>query len=757
VARVLIVEPTADGLLDLAIRAQQHGHSVHYWLKSYDQHKQPVGRGLVERVADWRSLARRVDLVILGSLGYCGREFDQLRAEGVPVIGAPGLVGEWELDRLVGMQQFKRAGIPVPPYRQCTNYDEAISLVSQRDDGVAIKPCGDVTDKSLSFVAKTPREAVWRLQRWKREGRRFPHGFILQELVEGVEFAVGGWIGPGGFAEGWEENFEEKRLFAGGVGPNCYSADTEVLTAVGWKAWPDVKKADCLATLNDGLVCYVMPDRLVESDFDGEMIGWRSNRVDLLVTPDHAMYVADRDTVRRGEPEFYRAAADGLAENRIEKKFAVLRVGRWAAPGNPSITPARARLLGMFLADGHCGQRSIVFGNCPAHKEALIRDAALACGYVAHRYGADVYINSRDLANAWRHFPKAVEKRAPQEIMGAAPDVIAAFLDGLALDAATMGNRVYTTASRGMADDIQIMLMRIGLAGHVHERDRRGEPERELGGYIIRGGLSWDVGVSSQALAWLRPRYCYRAPYRGKVYCATVNSESHALFVRRNGKACWSGNCGEAGTVMRLVARSKLADRVLKPLEDRLVSLGYVGNIDVNCIVDEDGSPWPLEFTARFGYPAINIELALHGDPIEFLAGLAAGKPPKTRRLDEVAVGVVCALPPYPYREKPDETVGVPIWGVTPGIEDNIHLCMAQVGEFEKRPTLMTAGSYVLVSTGTGESVVAARNEAYRVLDRLTIPASPFWRNDIGSRLSRDVPRLQEHGYAAGLRYSAAA
>jgi phosphoribosylamine-glycine ligase len=130
--------------------------------------------------------------------------------------------------------------------------------------------------------------------------------------------------------------------------------------------------------------------------------------------------------------------------------------------------------------------------------------------------------------------------------------------------------------------------------------------------------------------------------------------------------------------------------------------------------------------------------------------------------LNEVAVGVVCALPPYPYREAPDETVGVPIWGVSPGIEDNLHFCAAQVGEgprlvdgkIEKQPVLATAGSYVLVSTGTGATVVEARREAYRVLDRLTIPASPFWRVDIGSRLRSDLDKLQAHGFAKGMAYA---
>ena len=67
-----------------------------------------------------------------------------------------------------------------------------------------------------------------------------------------------------------------------------------------------------------------------------------------------------------------------------------------------------------------------------------------------------------------------------------------------------------------------------------------------------------------------------------------------------------------------------------------------------------------------------------------------------------------------------------------PAIEDSLHPAMIQATD----DGLATAGSYVLISTGTGASVTTARQQAYRVLNRLTVPASSFWRNDIGSRAS---------------------
>lgn len=56
-------------------------------------------------------------------------------------------------------------------------------------------------------------------------------------------------------------------------------------------------------------------------------------------------------------------------------------------------------------------------------------------------------------------------------------------------------------------------------------------------------------------------------------------------------------HCGESGTVMKYVQSSALAEAVLYPLEDGLRRLGHLGGVDVNCIIDEKGKAWPLEFT----------------------------------------------------------------------------------------------------------------------------------------------------------------
>lgn len=220
---------------------------------------------------------------------------------------------------------------------------------------------------------------------------------------------------------------------------------------------------------------------------------------------------------------------------------------------------------------------------------------------------------------------------------------------------------------------------------------------------------------------------------------------------------------GEQGTVLRYVRESKLAKKVLAPLEEALEELCYVGYVDVNCIIDEKGTPWPLEFTMRPGWPTFNIQLALHeGDCVEWLKNLAEGKGGEDFRVNEIAIGAVLSIPDYPYSHLTrKEVVGVPIYGLTERLWQHARPCEMMMGEAPTEingkivtvPMPVTAGDYVLVMTATGPTVRAAKQTVYRRLESLTVPNSPMWRTDIGDRLSKQLPQIQSHGYASRMEY----
>ena len=220
---------------------------------------------------------------------------------------------------------------------------------------------------------------------------------------------------------------------------------------------------------------------------------------------------------------------------------------------------------------------------------------------------------------------------------------------------------------------------------------------------------------------------------------------------------------GEQGTVIRHTVKSKLADEVLKPLEEQLEKLDYVGYIDVNCIIGDDGTPWPLEFTMRPGWPLFNIQQAAHkGDHAEWLVQLFEGKDARNFEMETCLLGVVMSIPDYPYSHLTRKEVnGVPLYGLTPELADQVHPCEMMQGEapheengkLVTKPCLTAAGDYVLVATGTGETVSEAQKGAYQVLKKLSMPNSPMYRTDIGERLKKQLPKLQAMGYAANLQF----
>jgi len=215
-------------------------------------------------------------------------------------------------------------------------------------------------------------------------------------------------------------------------------------------------------------------------------------------------------------------------------------------------------------------------------------------------------------------------------------------------------------------------------------------------------------------------------------------------------------NCGEAGTVMKYVEESKLGEQVLAPLEDALVEMGHLGDIDVNCIVDEKGKAWPLEFTTRLGWPAANIMWATHkGDPVEWMLAACEGEDALSTS-PAVAVGVVLAQPDYPNSKfTKAEVADIPIYGVTPENKKYIHPQSVKIDtmpamEGEKiveKPIWCTTGDYIAVVTGTGKTVKQARERAYKTVKEVHIP-NMMYRDDIGEKLEKQIPELQKHGYA---------
>lgn len=216
---------------------------------------------------------------------------------------------------------------------------------------------------------------------------------------------------------------------------------------------------------------------------------------------------------------------------------------------------------------------------------------------------------------------------------------------------------------------------------------------------------------------------------------------------------------GEQGTVMQYCMKDKLAEEMLLPFEPILRTLGHRGDFSIGAMLDTKGKAWPLEFTARCGYPAWWIQCASHrGDPAKWMRDLLDSKDSLKVSYD-VAIGVVMAQPQYPYDTAPPEMVnGIPIQGAEDALPD-LHLVEAMMGKgpvmedgkLVDRPTYETAGEYVCVATSLGKTIAQARQRVYEVVKSVHFP-NKMYRSDIGIKVQEKLRAYHAAGYLMDMK-----
>ena len=225
------------------------------------------------------------------------------------------------------------------------------------------------------------------------------------------------------------------------------------------------------------------------------------------------------------------------------------------------------------------------------------------------------------------------------------------------------------------------------------------------------------------------------------VYPINVNFEHKKLF---------PGNIGpstsEMGETMFWSQPNTIFNSTLLKMKDKLKQSGYIGYIDINCIVNGRGV-YPLEFTSRFGYPTISIQIdgVLNGWG-DFLYSLAKKEKFELKTKKGFQVGVVLAVPPFPFKD-PDAfkkySEDATIIFKKPNL-DGVHLVDVKLvdGNF----VLAGSSGCALIIVGTGTTMEEARKAAYNKISNITIP-NMFYRTDIGERWFTDSDKLFAWGY----------
>jgi phosphoribosylamine-glycine ligase len=759
---------------DLAWQLTKAGHEVKMFTKS--QNEKDVGDGFVEKVDEWESLKDWAEVIVFDDIGY-GELAEKLRGEGKAVVGGSVYTDRLENEREFGQDELKDAGVSTLPSWNFTSFDEAIEFVKKNPERYVIKPSGNAqNEKELLFVGQEEdgKDVEQVLEHYKLKWSNKIKFFQIQKFESGVEVGIGAFFNGRDFAYPININFEHKRLFPNNIGPStgemgCYDDKTEVLTSEGWKHFKDVSRDDEICTLEPSthMIEFNRPDAVVSFKHHKKLISIQNRALDIVVTPDHNMFVESQQSFKKRRDKFEFVKARDL-----QSQSRVMRTGKWigqaiASFALPSVTVGHYEgrqvqlretgaieipmgdwlaFMGIWLADGAVSANRESYRVSIAQKKPAqtkrIEELLTKLPFRFSKGESDFYCYDKQLGSYLEQFGGASEKHVPKFILQLASEQIRIFLDWFAAGDGTLmktGFRIFYTSSKLLADQTQELLLKIGRVGLVKSRQRKGKL------WIVdhladASGMQYEVIERVKKLhSWIDKRDTAELDYDGRVYCASV--KNHVMYVRRNGKPYWCGN-----TSMYWTKTNPLFENTLLKTKEKLAASKYVGYIDLNCIANSKGI-FPLEWTSRFGYPTISIQMeGVTSEWGSFLGDLAQGKDTQLKTKKGYQVGVVVAIPPFPFEDdkafrKYSEDATILFKRPT---LNGVHIGEVKLVDGDWH--VAGRSGYVLVVTGSGPSMQDAIDSAYQSVKNIMIP-NMFYRDDIGQRWFTDVDMLLSWGY----------
>ena len=351
------------------------------------------------------------------------------------------------------------------------------------------------------------------------------------------------------------------------IHPRCYSEDTEVFTAEGWKLFKDLRGDEKIWSLNPqtgemeltGIKCKIA------YYYDGDMYHFKGHTIDLLVTPDHNMPVRPdwRQKHNKNSPLMFREARN-MKYGDVMPRTALKWVGK-----NPKIIkignrefPAKEFMafLGWYVSEGSISkpkrgdwQIKIAQEKEDNRKEIIILAKKLfPKTWVGERA---IYIpHMGDIKDYFLAMGKAADKHLPPEIKEYSKELLWEFLLAYIKGDGSIRNRgwkghpewqfkeelVATTSSKRLVDDLTEIALKLGLRPNFRVEMPR--TNKFKNGIYTSKKPQWYISFGWHKYSYYRPQLLKIEKYDGMVYDVELE-KNHILFVRRNGKTIWSGNC----------------------------------------------------------------------------------------------------------------------------------------------------------------------------------------------------------------------
>jgi phosphoribosylamine--glycine ligase len=237
--------------------------------------------------------------------------------------------------------------------------------------------------------------------------------------------------------------------------------------------------------------------------------------------------------------------------------------------------------------------------------------------------------------------------------------------------------------------------------------------------------------------------------FNGKEFVGSLN---YNLEHKRMFTGDMGALCGESGTVSVMSEDWYLFyEKGLGRCKEFLRRAGYVGYIDLNCILTEDGKLYGLEFTCRPGWPIFQIMVRQwkFGNTGEMLYKVGKGEKIGNEYVDKnkrYGVGV-CFFTETQYGEVPITVEGVNSDNVDENIIEWLGLDDVWFDRDNGMFVSVTGSQWYsrnIVAVGVGKEFKDAQKRAYDLIGKVSSTFG-WYRLDVGERYNKQADIVREY------------
>lgn len=402
----------------------------------------------------------------------------------------------------------------------------------------------------------------------------------------------------------------------------CYDKNTEILTTKGWILFEELDITHEVATLifdenNNGKLIYIKPTEVQSYDYNGELIHFMSEYVNVMVTPNHRMWIQENGN------EFKIVTAENCFENATFQHTAFYE-------GNNTITAIMEELLDIKvfpfeIINAFC----VLFGIWMIN---LYTQNNGSQGFIKNK------LTLMELDSACNKLKLSVTKNEENATYNITNDKLDKYFKSLTvlpewlwslntyhMKALLYGFLVVNSRNRTM----EFITINQNLSQDVQRMCVHAEYNTQIiGKNLVK------IKINKTVTSNVTLENINRIDYLGKVYCCTVPTIEGLVYVRRNkNNGVWCGNSkhGQKGTIglvidgndMPFTSEGIRPDIIMNP--NAVPSRMTIGQL-IECIVgkigaikgyDVDATPFEQYDIEKF--KIILEELGYNGTGTEYL------------------------------------------------------------------------------------------------------------------------------------------